>query len=64
MQVRFNPFTAELDFIGDPAKFPGATKPGQFLCSIDGSTFVPALPVVDDNGDLVTDQNYEVVVEL
>lgn len=40
-----------------------ATRRGQILFSLDASTFVPANPVVDDVGDIVTDDTYEMVVE-
>jgi hypothetical protein len=41
-----------------------ATKRGQFLVSINGTTFIAASPVIDDTGEIVTDNNFEVVVEL
>jgi hypothetical protein len=41
-----------------------ATTKGQILISLDGSSFVPARPVVDDDGNTVTDGNYELVVEV
>lgn len=40
-----------------------ATEYGQFLVCINPPTFIPARPVVDDEGNIVTDANYEVVVE-
>lgn len=41
-----------------------ANRLGQLLFSLDASTFVPANPVVDDIGDIVTDDTYEMVVEI
>lgn len=39
-----------------------ATHTGQFLASVDGATFVPALPVIDDQFNVVVDDQYEIVV--
>ena len=41
-----------------------ATKRGQILYSVNATTFVPANPVVDDVGNIVTDDTYEMVVEI